>query len=64
MSAETIRLDNLLTEIKYAFHAEDFARAELMAAELHTMTRTARKVSELVIVPNPDNKKADTRLSA
>ena len=28
MSAETIRLDNLLTEIKYAFHAEDFARAD------------------------------------
>lgn len=64
MSAETIRVDNLLTEIKYAFHAEDFARAELLASELHTVTRTARKVSELVIVVPTPNKEAVTRMTA
>lgn len=61
MSQETIRVDNLLNEIKYAFHAERFTDAELMASELHTMIRTARKVSELVTLPN---EKAVTRMTA
>lgn len=49
---ETVRVDNLLNEIKYAFHAERFSDAELMASELHTMIHTVRKVSELVTLPN------------
>lgn len=37
MSAETIKFDNLIHEARYAFHAEDYARAEQLLAQAHAM---------------------------
>lgn len=54
MSAEIIKFDNLTNEMKYAFHAGDFRRAELLASELHILTVNARQIQELIT----NNKKA------
>ena len=40
MSAWTIKLDNLLEEIKYAIHAGDSSRARVLVAELTVMVET------------------------
>jgi hypothetical protein len=37
MSAWTIKLDNLLEEIKYAAHAGDHAKAQALTGELQSM---------------------------
>jgi hypothetical protein len=48
MNAEVIRLDNLLAEAKYAFHAGQFRKAALLLAEAHILAVNAVQVEELV----------------
>ena len=45
MSAATIKLDNLLEEIKYAAHAGDLARAQSLVVELQVL------LAEMVVGP-------------
>ena len=59
MTPHNIKLDNLLNEIKYAFHTQDYRKAELLASELHVFTANARQVQELTT-----NEKAATRMTA
>jgi|GEM_PF-5948778 len=60
MTAETIRLDNLLDEIKWAFHGGNYRKAELHASELHILVVNERQIAEL----ETTNEKAVTRMTA
>ena len=46
MSATTIKFTNLLEEIKYAFLAGDYRKAEELLAEAHLMVASECRVVE------------------
>ena len=47
MNPDVRKLDNLLEELKYAFRARQYRKAELLASEVHVHVMTVRRTSEL-----------------
>lgn len=49
MTAARIRFTNLLEEIRYAYLAQDFRKAELLIAEAQVMAIHERRLAEVEV---------------